>query len=296
MSDPKIDLVPSVAADVQGKSSVWVVHSGRLPRYLGLAALLAGGLLVGALYYRECLEAVTVAVNGDVSRVTTCAPATLTSGPLLIFLLLVVALLWPDLAEVTVLGVNMKRQVEAAKAAVEAAEERVGLLEQSIQVQNLRIQTLTTATAANYTVLSFDGRFLNAERAQEIRELASEASENEAPELTSPTDLAEVTDEALKLQVLAKWESLVSLLDLDRWKRRRRDPLEQPMPLDAPPTQLQIDEFIEDHERSIQLIRNLRNSVAHARPIDRSTLISGTRLLDDLIWSAEHQLSNEEDQ
>lgn len=294
MSDANETVSPAAVESTSKAPSVLTAHFGRMIRYMALVVLLVAALLAVAFFYRDCVEVVTKAVNGDLSTVTTCGPPTVSSGPLLVLLLVVLGLLWPDLAEVTVLGVGLKRQVEAAKNAVEATQGRIGLLEQSIQVQNLHIQTLASSSASNYTVLNLDGRFLNAERAEEIRELVKATgptSAAEAADLRATSADPSASDETLKLEILANWERLSGLVGLARWKRRDGEHESAPEFSDESLRYL-MEEFVEDHERSIQLARSLRNSVAHARSIDRSTLMAGANLLGYLVRSAEDHLES----
>ena len=259
--------------------SVFTKHVGRLPRYIVLAIVLVAALSAIAFFYRECVSETTTAPNGDITQVVTCSPPTLASSALLIVLLMVVGLLWPDLAEVTVLGVGLKRSVKAAIDAASVASEGVQTLSRVVEVQQVRLDAMAIAAATANVNLYFGAAEL-----PQLKEAAAKVEEDAKELGVAKPDLGEVEDDSLKIKVIRSWERLNDLLDFSgarlRADRIGGDP-------DLRPIQ---QAFIDDHAQSIRIARELRNAVAHDRPVSRPNLVAGASLFDDLIVLAENWL------
>lgn len=249
--------------------------------------LLAIGATTAALGYRECSITGTLKADDTVVALTTCAPPTVTSATILLFLMLVVALLWPDISEITVLGVSLKRKVAEARAAAESARESVEHLRDIVQYQQTQIDAVTTATATNTTTIHFgDGTRLEEVRgrlrkqAEDVREdtRGEPAQDSEHP----PTDLS---DSELKIRVLSDFQIFSDLLGLSDHRGRG-----QVLSKDHHRRAIQ-QFFLDDHAGPIRSVRAVRNAVAHSQDVSREDLENALVILRDLIREArEHFL------
>lgn len=254
----------------------------RIRQLLALAFLLFG-VYAAVWLYRECVRADALKDDGSVVTLTTCAPPSLSSATVLLFVLLVVALLWPDISEITVLGVTLKRKVEQAQAAAETARESVDNLRQVVQFQQTQIDSVTSATATSTTHFHF-GDAANVKDVQErLREQASEVlsgpQSRQEPGIARPA--TELSDNDLKIEVLSGFESLATILGLNSVPRRERI-------IAANHRRRAVQQFfLDDHAGPIRSVKAVRDAVAHAQHISREDLENALVVLYGLIQAAE---------
>lgn len=214
----------------------------------------------------------------------------MTSAGVLLLLLLVAALLWPDISEITVLGVSLKRKVAQAQVAAETARERIEQLREVVQFQQTQIEAVTTATATNTTNIHFGDGALREDQRERLRrqaeEVRAESPKDQDPDAEQPSSKA--SDGELKLQVLSEFQTLSDLLGLSTERGRgrlvskdhRRRAVQQ--------------FFLEDHAGPVRSVRAVRNAVAHAQPVSREDLENALVVLSDLIPAAhEHFLNHD---
>jgi len=80
-------------------------------------ALLVAYLVCGVFFHRECVVTTgTASSNGNV-----CEPASLSSATVVIAILLLVALIWPEVAVFSVLGISLNRRIAEAERSAETA-------------------------------------------------------------------------------------------------------------------------------------------------------------------------------
>lgn len=268
--------------------------------------------------YRECSVLSTVAANADTTTATTCAPPTASSATVLILILIVVLLLWPDISEVTVLGVTLKRKVEEAKKDAAAAKEEVGtlsLLVQSLQVQisSMVVSTAAAASSANisqsFVLPDYPWNSRESARVQKsVEELQRELDERRqaSGEPVGPSTghyvegskyldlLSNLRDDELSMRLIREWAQFDSMLAIQTFNRPRRE------------DQLSDEElrkrhaqrgFVAEHREAIAGVRSLRNAVAHGKDVYRNDVIEGLQALALLTslageWLGNHGVDN----
>lgn len=260
---------------------------GRTTRYIVLLVLLVG-YSVGAILYQECTVTRSVDALSKVSTTTVCAPPTVTSAVVLVVILLAVILLWPDLTEITVLGVSLKRQVAQATARAVEAEKKVTVVEKALQVQQLRIDTaITSAATATATASSTNHIHIGTDRpwshdeAVRLRRFeddliaASLRKDEPAPE-PPPAD---VPTDSLSITLLRKYEFLAEIIGLGPKRPNRtivRNRSRSP----------QMQWFVDDNAAAIQSVRNLRNAIAHGQPVERRDVEAGLSVIETITRQA----------
>jgi len=251
--------------------------NSRTVRLTLVAVLLVGFAAAAVWFYRECQ--VVLKTVADVSEQTsTCAPPTVTSATVLIVLLLVVALLWPDLSEVTVLGVTLKRRIAAVEIKADAVEDRANVIDDRVSQLQTVVQSLS---------LRVDNTISNSVRAEVNFYGPSDRRdvEEEAKRLNTPLVPLNMSDEDVHWyarvgRLLDVWETLRLQLALDP-----RGRVQQAFVGEVEIRLLRARETFEaDHRKSIDALRRLRNSVAHgSRVVPTEDLDNGIRLIEELI-------------
>ncbi|MGY4856322.1 hypothetical protein [Cryobacterium sp. AP23] len=271
---------------------------GRVLRLWLGGVLLVGYAVAAVWFYRECISVRTVDADGLVTSQATCAPPTLTSATVLVLLLLIAALLWPDISEITVLGVSLKRRIADAESRAEAATVGVDDLRATVQLQQIQIDAAITANStASATVHNhFGGDDWGAAEQARLRKESARVGPRPVDSQTGlghgSQDLERLSNSELIVTLLADYEAFAEILDLHTLKGRGR-----PTVPEAEKRQVQ-DWFMADHAPAIQTLRQLRNAVAHARDVPRDDVIDGLTLLRDLIpmsrqWLAQHNVNPE---
>ncbi|MGC0369516.1 hypothetical protein [Microbacterium sp. SLBN-111] len=216
----------------------------------------------------------TTDVNGTV---TSCGPSPAGSGAGLVALLLVAALFWPDLSEITVLGVTLKRRVAEANKKSEEAAAVAEDVKASISVLQARIDNLNFAVASNTNNISVHvdrGEYFTT---SDSRRLADE-TDRDAPG-RSPLDTASYSEYELIGRVITFWASLTQALNLDGRLEVAPDGLS---PSDLARAERRR-KFVDENRNRLRLLRRLRNAAAHHNPVDEEDLARGAWLLESLL-------------
>jgi len=265
----------------------------RVVRLSAVLALLATFAIASIWIYRECTVVRSFDINDLTSSEVTCAPPTITSATVLIVLLLVIALLWPDISEVTVLGVTLKRRIAAAESMASAAREGVEDLRSTVLLQQVQIDAVASASSTASSVVHnhFGSDVWGADERRRLREessrVASGADGRRDDGLPDERVRAAMSDAELKMELLEKYESLADVLDLYTLRGRGR-----PTTDEARKRRVQ-EWFIADHAPALDSVRQLRNAIAHAREVSKDDVIEGLTVLERLLpaavdWIAEH--------
>lgn len=283
--------------DNAGSPAPW-----RRTRLVAAFLLLASYAAAAIWWYREC----SVVQVGSEPAATTCSPPTLTSAVVLALLLLVVLLLWPDISEVTVLGVTLKRKVEQAKQA--AAEARTEAAEAQDEVRNLATAVQTLQVQLNAVVLSsasstaaatISQTFLipdvpwsagaSADVQRSVLDLQREAQRRryidpsadagfqKRVDLDSTREsFREKSNDELKMQLIREWEALDAMLEISSAGRHRSKRGAEDEDVQKRSVQ---QAFIADHRDTLGGLRSLRNAVAHAQEVSRQDIEDGLEAL-----------------
>ena len=178
-----------------------------------LAALLAIGAGLAAVlgFWQDCYD--TVASVGPDPTVSICRTPILTDLPTIALVLLVLFLLWPDLSEMSVGGIRLKRLVEQNRKEMEA------------EVHQLRVQMAVAQQQNVNFSLSLAQPDLTAEAVVAIAEQTDTVDRSPADaEIILESDRAreEFRKEPTLEAFLARWATTESiLLWLDRAERRQ---------------------------------------------------------------------------
>jgi hypothetical protein len=254
----------------------------QLPRLIAAASILVFYAIGAIWFYREC-TAVRSYTHGQLqSTELTCAPPDLTSASVFALLLLVAALLWPDISELTILGVSIKRRIAEVESKAAVAKDTVEQLRVALQAQQVQIDAAVSSNSTS-TVNNFidPGIWDDRKRDQLKEEVQRAAGHHGGPE--PARSQYEGEDEAtLRVALLSQYERLTTALGLNSVRRKGRPSRQE--------VEARHDQqlFIEDHLGALDSVRELRNAVAHAKDVPVIDLISGLELLDDLLTDAEH--------
>ncbi|MUL47107.1 hypothetical protein FZI85_04045 [Mycobacterium sp. CBMA293] len=211
--------------------------------------------------------------------------------------LLIVLLLAPDMSEIGVFGVSLKRRLAAAEDKASKSEAKAENLETQVQIQSARIENLTvslaaanaTAGAAANAQVHQHQYFLSgspAERAEAEKfgaELPGKAEAFVRGEITHPAATASAPDEhkadpVLATQLIENWETLAASLDLPPSRRGARSDF-----LRIKVTSERAEEFQMIFDEELRFVRLARNNVAHAQPITNQELHSAVDVSTELL-------------
>lgn len=288
MSDSPAN-VPSAEAPGNRAASIMSSQPRKIWRLirLGVAAMLLVLYAVSVLtFYKECSIVTSESSSTGTLLQTTCQSPTVTSANVLVLILLVVLLLWPDISEVTVLGVTLKRRVAEAEAEAQKAKEDVAALGISLQLQQTRIDTVSAAAAAAAASASANVTTTNnwdrgPEWTRGMAEQLEEIAKRIGGEPTTSTDSVDESPSAehadsLKMQLLNQFEALANSLGLYR-RHVGRD-------LDREEKRLAFAqrEFLAMNKDAIQSVRALRNGIAHGQPVSGQEVREGMNVLASL--------------
>jgi hypothetical protein len=262
------------------------INKARLWRLSIAAASLVGLSVLAVLYYRECSVVKVVAGAGN-STTTTCVPAAVNSPVVVIAVLLVILLLWFDVSEVSVFGLGLKRSVDEAKRSAEKAEEAAVFVLQSVQTMNSRIDNAITASAsagatANVTQHThLYGGLATTWQPRLSFQLQDESHKFDVIQSRQPAQPRNY--DGLVGELIRRWATLADFLDIERnisGPKQRRD-------LDENPVTRQRRSFVADYYEQLQLLRRLRNAVAHGAEVPVDDLETGIQLLIELAERAD---------
>lgn len=285
------------AADDVARVAPW-----RRTRLASAFLLLVVYAVAAIWWYREC----STFIAGSEPPESTCAQPTISSATVVVLLLLVLLLLWPDISEITVLGVSLKRKVEQAKQAAadaktEAVEAQDDIRDLSAAVQSLQLQlnTVVMTTASSSSAATISQTFLVPERPwsagtsadvkRSVMNLQRERNRYDSVDSWSQAprrdrvNLEAVregirgkSDDELKMQLLRDWETLDSILGITTSARPRAT---KSIDDDEPQLRSVQQSFIADHRDTLSGVRSLRNAVAHAKDVSRHDVEDGLEAL-----------------
>ncbi|WP_131829160.1 hypothetical protein [Mycobacterium numidiamassiliense] len=205
---------------------------------------------------------------------TTCGGPTVTDASVVAVGLLLVLLLAPDMSEVGVLGVSLKRRLEAAEQKATDSEAKADRLESQLQMQNLRVDTISqnfaAAQATNQVFVVTSDAIKQADTRLPDKIDAFSRGEALTPNTVVPSDPSVGTDTPdpfLVSRILENWEILNASLNLQpRGHGVGGDRFRVNLSSD------EIELFRSTFDEEIRIVRAMRNNVAHAVPIPNEDL------------------------
>ena len=249
-----------------------------------IAFVLLAVLAVGALWlYKDCTVTVSAGVTTKV-----CAPPSVKSAGVLLGILLVLTLLWPDLAEITVLGVSLKRKVAEAVNQATAAESKAVQVENALQLQQLRIDSVVSSTSVASASSNNHFHFPRGEWSQQESDRLKKYQDDFVPE-RSPEDggidsnpFQDYSDNDLAMRLLREFEGLSKLLNIGPYRPNGRGRGYR----DDPQSANEIRWFVEERSAVLNNVRRLRNSIAHGESFSRQDVIAGLDVVESLVGEA----------
>lgn len=190
------------------KTSVWV-------RIVIAIVLIGTYAYVFVWRFPECTIVKVSDVPADkLSTTTTCAPPEIGSGSIILLLLLLALLILPEVSEVTIGNVTLKRMVKGVKQQAEAAQESVQSLSATVQSLQMRMEIGVN----NSTSI-----FLTPQYAKELREFSAGHSTGTASNQNTIADQLEDSVEWLTGRIVRDWERVKSRLNLDNRLQVQKD-------------------------------------------------------------------------
>ena len=240
-------------------------RANRAARLILIGALLLGALLSLVLFgfevCRETTETVTSDVSATVATTTaSCGPPSATDGVSLVLFALIGLLLWPDVAEFGIFGFSVKRKADEAVAKSQAAAKQVEEIERHVVAQDVRIDMAVSSVASSSSDTHF--YFTDADRAREVAERLprkAKAFEDGEPYVDDPLPAvkSDLTDQKVG-ELVRTWAELNRRLGRPTLRPARRG--------DVIVTNL-VSDFIEHFMRELQLVRSIRNAIAHGASV-----------------------------
>lgn len=235
--------------------------------------------------FHTCKEE-TAKKGAELTETRTCTPPTVSDAGVVAVGLLLILLIVPDMSEVGVFGISLKRRLQAAEQKAAESKATADVLETRMQVQNSRIDTLSQ-NLANANAQAVNNVYLvtGEELKQQTEQLQEKAQAFRRGEDSIPTTtdtLAEMSetlaDPELAVKLIYNYETIMGSLGITDYH-----------PIGVGPIPLyRISR--EDHERfmtlfgsELETIRAARNNVAHAKPIPADDLRRAVQLSDDLV-------------
>lgn len=204
-----------------------------------------------------------------------CGPPTLSDPTVLAIGLLIVLLVLPDLSEVGVLGVTLKRRIEAAEKRVDKESHRVTDLQSLSAIQQMRLESI----ALNQTISGASAQASLVVTPDVLRELQVGITEKgEAylrrepiPDTALPT--IEQSDEVAvrSAKVIRLWEEIrrATIDGAQVYPAQVSITEDQPLHTERP---TRVERFVRVFADELQAVRTVRNAVAHAAPVSRVDL------------------------
>jgi len=245
----------------------------RVLRYgLVVVVVLTAAAWLGDESFAVCKT--VVRTGHEAAKTVTCAPPGLNTPLVVGVLLLVVLLMLPDMSEVAVLGITLKKQVRVAAENAKKAEEATHALSNHVS-QLVMASNLATSSASASNNLS-----LFTERDAETVQFAVGSDGGAGTQQRSTLELVGA--------IVTNWAELNELLNLDARLRVRAD---FGTPRDEYVSGIRFA-FVEEWHDELLALRRLRNSVAHGGEISRERLEEGDTLLvklrDDYLTRIAH--------
>jgi hypothetical protein len=265
------DDLSDAAEPTRGTRKFWdgvKADTFRWPRWLIAIVVLLGliGGLLGSRFHVCKDETVTKGTQTTVTH--TCNGPGVADAGVVAIALFIVLLLAPDMSEVGVFGISLKRRLAAAEEKASESIAKVENLQHQLQVQSLRVDTLTQnvaaassqATANNTTII---GEELIRELRFGLHEKAQALEQGVAPSPRKKDRHA--PDPQLVTRLIANWETISESLG----------PPQSRSPGAA--------DYANAFQEELEVIRAARNTVAHAKPITHQDLREAVALSNDLL-------------
>ena len=194
-------------------------------------------------------------------------------------------MLAPDMTEVGVFGVSLKRRIAEAERKATASEAKADRLETQLHVQNLRVDSLSQNVAAahatsNVFVVSSDEiRKVDSELPKKAEAFSrGEVFEPRTADAFQPALDEDQPNPYLVTRILENWEILAASLDLPPRRRAGRADL---LRVELSPEE--AAQFRRLFEEELQIVRATRNNVAHAMSIPSEDLQRAVDISDQLV-------------
>lgn len=261
----------------------------RAPRWIAALLLLAVSLLgVYRGWFEVCSVETTIDPAGDVLK-RTCNEPDVTDAAVVGTALMIILLVIPDMSEVGVFGLSLKRRVEAAERQASHSSEKADKLEDRILIQGARIDSLNQNVAAAAAQASVGPILIGDTAIQHaLSGLPRKKQAFEAGAPVQPADPAEEPVDATQVaRLIRNWERIAASLDLPPYRYGRTMDLARiPIPV------VDAARFSRVFSEELQIVRAARNTVAHAGTLPPEQLKSAVdisdRLLEILSRSGDH--------
>lgn len=260
----------------------------RIPRWVLASAVLCAcvyGLLTSA--FQICsVETATEKAEKAVTR--TCDGPGVTDAGVVAIALLIVLLIAPDMSEVGVFGVSLKRRLAAAER--DASDSKQTAENVATQLQLLRIETLSQAAAvanAQASVVNNFGDFFGRDDAVALPGLESalpvkgEAFTHDVepgPKTSAPRPEVAANFAQMVNRLIWNWEVIAASLDLPPYPRDGRSDIPRLFV-----SGVEAARFANLFSKELRVVRAARNSVAHARAISEQDLQTAVDLSEQLL-------------
>ncbi|CAJ1498923.1 hypothetical protein [[Mycobacterium] burgundiense] len=251
-------------------------NSYRIPRLaLAFAILTFCVFCLLASRFTVC-NVETVTEKGEATVTKTCAGPTITDAGTVAVALLVILLLVPDMSEVGVFGVSLKRRLEAAEKKADASETKAAASEQKAERLELQLQAQTqrldllSQNLAHASAQGIGNMYIisgeTIDKADENMRTKVDAfvhGRESTPTFAEPPAPVSSSDPTMVVKLLENWEKI-----------KRFDTI-------LPATEL--GRFRTVFEQELQIVQAARNTVAHSRPISASDLEKAVDISDQLV-------------
>ncbi|WP_156925967.1 hypothetical protein [Glycomyces arizonensis] len=225
--------------------------------------------MIGAAAYSGLLRTCSEAVAGNTIR-EICGPVTMVDPRIALPILLGAILILPDMSEVGILGLSLKKRVEEA-------ERQVAQFELRILEQELRITSASQSAAS--AQVNFGGDLMFTQDAVErSRNGVSEkrrkflSGEDSGPDW----DPSPQPNMELVWQLLSNWEFLSEALGLAGYRRAFVNGAQSKY-------KNYVSRFRSQFEEELRIVQTARNTVAHARHIPDEELEEAVYLSRELM-------------
>lgn len=294
LARPQANDIPAQPVDVSGQSDrkrrygspLWnnlKADYGRVPRALAAFAVLIwciGNLLLNN--FSVCKDE-TVIRGIEASVTYSCGGPSVTDAGVIAFGLLIILFFLPDMSEIGVFGISLKRRLAEAEAKAAESKAKAEYLENQVHIQNSRIETLSqnlvsASAQANGNAIYFGDEFVRV-LIDDLPNKADAYKRGVEPDRTKfSSDFSpRPSEDGLVTQLIRNWERIAASLNLPPSRRRKSD---------TPRIVVNPDEanrFINVFADELDVVRAARNSVAHAIPISSDELRAAVGISERLL-------------
>lgn len=242
------------------------------------AVLLAAYALYFILFYQQCSHIREIRDEFEIERYV-CEPLTISNAVFVVLILIPLLLLWPDLSEVSVLGISLRTRLEAAEAQVQETKRDLALLNQSFLNQQMHVQT---DTLSNASVVNINSNYpqWNQEAADQLDMTYRTIRDDETSSKETRADIDAASFDSLKMRLLSEYEELREILELE-WNSRPSTKSFEDHSLTKARHQ-----FLEFYRVPFNSVRALRNGIAHVNEVSREEVEEGLAVIEDLKFKA----------